>query len=83
MQIISTCVRIPPKMAVSEFMGYLKGKPALMIYDRHPELRNKFESDFWARGYYVSTIGNVNEETIRKYIKEQQEESYKESRAVK
>ena len=80
---IHLCVRIPPKMAVSEFMGYLKGKSALMIYDRHPELGNKFERDFWARGYYVSTIGNVNEETIRKYIKEQQEESYKESRAVK
>ena len=80
---VHLCVRIPPKMAVSEFMGYLKGKSALMIYDRHPELGNKFERDFWARGYYVSTIGNVNEETIRKYIKEQQEESYKESRAVK
>ena len=80
---IHLCVRIPPKMAVSEFMGYLKGRSALMIYDRHPELGNKFERDFWARGYYVSTIGNVNEETIRKYIKEQQEESYKESRAVK
>ena len=76
-------VQIPPKMAVSEFMGYLKGKSALMIYDRHPELGNKFERDFWARGYYVSTIGNVNEETIRNYIKNQQEESYKESRAIK
>ena len=80
---VHLCVRIPPKMAVSEFMGYLKGKSALMIYDRHPEHGNRFERDFWARGYYVSTIGNVNEETIRKYIKEQQEESYKESRAVK
>ena len=80
---VHLCVRIPPKMAVSEFMGYLKGKSALMIYDRHPELGNKFERDFWARGYYVSTIGNVNEETIRKYIQEQQEESYKESRAIK
>ena len=80
---VHLCVRIPPKMAVSEFMGYLKGKSALMIYDRHPELGNKFERDFWARGYYVSTIGNVNEETIRKYIKEQQEESYKENRAVR
>ena len=80
---VHLCVRIPPKMAVSEFMGYLKGKSALMIYDRHPELGNKFERDFWARGYYVSTIGNVNEEMIRKYIQEQQEESYKESRAIK
>lgn len=54
-----------------------------MVYDRHPELGNKFERDFWVRGYYVSTVGNVDEETIKKYIKEQQEESYEESRAVK
>ena len=64
-------------------VGYLKGKSALMIYDRHPELWNKFERDFWARGYYVSTIGNVDEETIRKYIREQEEESKKESRTLK
>ena len=74
---------IPPKIAISEFMGYLKGKSALMIYDRHPELGNKFERDFWARGYYVSTIGNVDEATIRKYIREQEEESYKEARTTK
>ena len=54
-----------------------------MIYDRHPELENKFERDFWARGYFVSTIGNVDEETIRKYIREQEEESYQESRTLK
>ena len=80
---VHLCLRIPPKMSVSEFMWYLKGKSALMIYDRHPGLGNKFERDFWARGYYVSTIGNVNEETIRKYIKDQEEESYRESRAIK
>ena len=82
---VHLCLSIPPKIKVSEFMGYLKGKSALMIYDRHPELGNKFERerDFWARGYYVSTIGNVEEETIRKYIREQEEESYKESRATK
>lgn len=40
-----------------------------MIYDRHPELGNKFERDFWAREYYVSTISNVDGETIRKYIR--------------
>ena len=76
-------VAIPPKMSVSQFVGYLKGKSALMIYDKHPELGNKFERDFWARGYYVSTIGNVDEETIRKYIREQEEESKKESRTLK
>ena len=67
-------VSIPPKMAVSEFMSYLKGKSALMIYDRHPELRPKYaDRHLWARGYYVSTIGNVNEETIREYIRNQEE----------
>ena len=80
---VHLCVSIPPKMAVSEFMGYLKGKSALMIFDKHPELGNKFERDFWARGYYVSTIGNVDEATIRNYIKEQEEESYKEARTTK
>ena len=64
-------------------MGYLKGKSALMIYDRHPDMGNKFERDFWARGYYVTTVGNVNEETIRNYIKNQQEESFNECRATR
>ena len=64
-------------------MGYFKGKSALMIYDRHPELGSKWDRSFWARGYYVSTIGNVDEATIKKYIKEQEEESYKEARATK
>lgn len=80
---IHLCLSIPPKLSVSEFMGYLKGKSALMIYDRHPELGNKWDRSFWARGYYVSTIGNVDEETIKKYIKEQEEESYNESRTTK
>ena len=80
---VHLCLSIPPKIAISEFMGYLKGKSALMIYDRHPELGKKFERDFWARGYYVSTIGNVDEATIRKYIREQEEESYKEARTTK
>ncbi|MBQ2488035.1 MAG: IS200/IS605 family transposase [Ruminococcus sp.] len=80
---VHLCLSIPPKMSISEFMGYLKGKSALMIYDRHPELENKWDRSFWARGYYVSTIGNVDEATIRKYIKEQEEESYNESRATK
>lgn len=80
---VHLCLSIPPKMSISEFMGYLKGKSALMIYDRHPELGNKWDRSFWARGYYVSTIGNVDEATIGKYIKEQEEESYNESRATK
>ena len=71
-------VAIPPKLSVSQFMGYLKGKSTLMIYDRHPELQSKWNKAFWARGYYVETIGNVTDEAVQKYIKEQAEESMKE-----
>ena len=69
---------IPPKISISSFMGYLKGKSTLMIYDRHPNLQSKWDKAFWARGYYVATIGNVTEEAIKKYIEEQSEESRKE-----
>ena len=75
------CVNIPPKISVSSFMGYLKGKSALMIFDRHPELQNKWNKAFWARGYYVSTVGNVTEEAIKRYIQEQEEESKQEEAA--
>ena len=80
---VHLCLSIPPKMSISEFMGYLKGKSALMIFDRHPELGEKWNREFWARGYHVSTIGSVNEETVRKYIRDQEEESYNESRTLK
>ena len=74
-------VAIPPKLSVSEFMSYLKGKSALMFFDRHQELCTKYgDRHFWARGYYVSTVGNVNEETIRKYIQEQEENDKLEGR---
>ena len=74
-------VAIPPKMSVSDFMSYLKGKSSLMFFDRHPELRSKYsDRHFWARGYYVSTVGNVNEETIRAYIREQEENDKLEDR---
>ena len=66
------CVCIPPKMSVSSFMGYLKGKSALMMFERHANLKYKFGNrHFWAEGYYVSTVG-LNEETIRKYIRDQE-----------
>ena len=71
-------VAIPPKISVSNFMGYLKGKSTLMIYDRHPEMQSKWDKAFWARGYYVETIGNITDEAVQKYIKEQAEESRKE-----
>ena len=73
-------VSIPPKLSVSEFMGYLKGKSALMIYDRHPEQRSKWNKSFWARGYYVVTTGTVTEEVIKKYIVEQAEQDRKEDK---
>ena len=74
-------VAIPPKLSVSEFMSYLKGKSALMFFDRHPELRPKYsDRHFWARGYYVGTVGNVNEDTIVQYIREQEENNKLEDR---
>jgi len=80
---VHMCLAIPPKQSVSEFMGYLKGKSALMIFDRHPELGEKWNREFWARGYYVTTVGEVNEETVTQYIAQQQEESRKEDRAIR
>ena len=71
-------VAIPPKLSVSQFMGYLKEKSTLMIYDRHPELQSKWNKAFGARGYYVETIGNITDEAVQKYIKEHAEESRKE-----
>ncbi len=71
-------VAIPPKISISSFMGYLKGKSTLMIYGRHPELQSKWNKAFWARGYYVETIGNITEDAVRKYINGQAEESQKE-----
>ena len=65
-------VCIPPKMSVSGFMGYLKGKSALMIFDKHANLKYKYGNrHFWAEGYYVSTVG-LNETTIRKCIQDQE-----------
>jgi len=63
---------IPPRIAVSDFMGYLKGKSALMMFDKHANLKYKFGNrHFWAEGYYVSTVG-LNEATIKKYIQDQE-----------
>lgn len=69
---IHMLVSIPPKYSVSQFMGYLKGKSALMIFDKHANLKYKYGNrHFWAEGYYVSTVG-LNEATIKKYIQEQE-----------
>ena len=66
-------VSIPPKESVAGVMAYLKGKSTLMLFDWHPEFRTRGDKHFWARGYYAATVGNVNEETIMKYIQEQSE----------
>lgn len=67
---IHLLVSVPPKYSISQFMGYLKGKSAMMIFERHGNLKYKFGSrNFWA-GYYVSTVG-INTATIQKYIREQ------------
>lgn len=55
---IHMLVRIPPKLSVASFMGYLKGKSSLMIFDRHANLKYKYGNrKFWCRGYYVNTVG--------------------------
>lgn len=67
-------VSIPPKLSVSAVMGYLKGKSALMIFDKHANLKYRYGNrHFWAEGYYVTTVG-LSEATIAKYIKEQEKQ---------
>ena len=67
-------VSIPPKLSVSSFMGYLKGKSSLMIFDKHANLKYKYGNrHFWCRGYYVDTVGR-NKERIAQYIREQLQE---------
>ena len=71
---IHMLVKIPPKISVSDFMGYLKGKSSLMIFDQHANLKYKYGNrHFWCRGYYVDTVGR-NEKVIQEYIKRQLEE---------
>ena len=66
-------VAIPPKLSVSDFMGYLKGKSSLMIYEQFPELKYKYKNrEFWCRGYYVDTAGK-NAKKIQEYIQQQYE----------
>lgn len=65
-------VSILPKLSVSSFMGYLKGKSSLTIFDKHANLKYKLGNrKFWAEGYYVSTVG-LNESRIKKYIQQQE-----------
>ena len=68
---IHMLVSIPPSMSVSQFMGYLKGKSSLIIFDRHANLKYKYGNRrFWCRGYYVDTVGR-NRKVIAEYIRNQ------------
>ncbi len=71
---IHMLVKIPPKLAVSSFMGYLKGKSSLMIFERHANLKYKYGNrNFWAKGYFVSTVG-LNDEVVKEYIRNQEKQ---------
>ena len=68
---IHMLVSVPPKLSISQFMGYLKGKSSLMIFDRHANLKYKYGNrQFWCTGYYVDTVGR-NKKTIEAYIRNQ------------
>ena len=71
---IHMLVSIPPHLSVAQFMGYLKGKSSLMIFDRHANLKYKYGNrHFWCRGYYVDTVGR-NEKNIAEYVRNQLQE---------
>ena len=71
---IHMLVKIPPNLSVAQFMGNLKGKSSLMIFDRHANLKYKYGNRyFWCRGYYVDTIGR-NEQKIAEYVRNQLQE---------
>ena len=71
---IHMLLSIPPKYSVSQIMGFLKGKSSLMIFDRHANLKYKYGNrHFWARGYFVDTVGR-NKKQIQEYIKNQLQE---------
>ena len=67
-------VSIPPKLSVSEFIGYLKGKSTLIIFERHANIKYKYGNrTFWCRGFYVSTVGN-NKTSVQRYVENQLKE---------
>ncbi len=71
---IHMLVSIPPHISIAQFVGYIKGKSTLMIFDRHANLKYKYGTrSFWCRGYYVDTVGK-NQRIIEEYIKNQFEE---------
>ena len=73
---IHMLISIPPYLSVAEFVGYLKSKSALMIFDRHADLKYRYGNrSFWCRGYYVDTVGR-NKKVIQQYIQNQLEEDF-------
>ena len=73
---IHMLVSVPPYLSIAQFMGFLKGKSSLIIFDRHANLKYKYgQRSFWCRGYFVDTVGK-NETAIRNYIRNQLEEDY-------
>lgn len=73
---IHMLVSIPPKLSISQFIGYLKGKNSLMIFDRHAELKYRYENrKLWCRGYYVYTVRR-NKKQIEEYIRNQLRKDY-------
>ena len=81
---IHMLVKIPPKISVSSFMGYLKGKSSLMIFEEHANLKYNYGNrHFWAEGYYLSNVG-LNKNTIKRYIQNQDlEDKIKDQRSLK
>lgn len=73
---VHLCLSIP--LSDSDVIAYIKGKSALMIHDKYPEMVNGWSKAFWARGYYVATVGNITEEAVKEYIQQQKEESKRE-----
>lgn len=78
---IHVVVSIPPKISVSTYMGTVKGKIAIKMFKNYPMLKKRpyWGNHFWARGYFVNTVG-INEEMIKRYVKFQEEEERKEER---
>ncbi|MGW8047699.1 IS200/IS605 family transposase, partial [Staphylococcus shinii] len=71
---IHMLVSIPPKLSVSQFVGYLKGKSSLLIFDRHAHLKYRYGNrKFWCKGFYVDTVGR-NKKVIENYIRNQLQE---------
>ncbi len=71
-------VSVPPKIAISDFMGILKGKTAIKLFKSYPNLKRKpyWGNHFWTRGYFVNTVG-INEDMIRRYVEYQEDEERK------